>query len=101
MNIGIIGEWNRRRSRSRRVHRRASTRRSTKGDELREVGAGMMLWPNATRVLKELGVLEKVAALSGRTSISSFAPRWLDPDGYWMAIRRAALCTRRCDLLTH
>jgi NADH dehydrogenase FAD-containing subunit len=26
--------------------------------ELREVGAGMMLWPNATRVLKELGLLE-------------------------------------------
>jgi 2-polyprenyl-6-methoxyphenol hydroxylase-like FAD-dependent oxidoreductase len=33
--------------------------------EQREVGAGMMLWPNATRVLKELGLLERVAALSG------------------------------------
>src|ERR1700744_6625221 len=30
-----------------------------------EVGAGMMLWPNATRVLKELGVLDRVAARSG------------------------------------
>ena len=33
--------------------------------EFREVGAGMMLWPNATRVLKEFGLLERVAALSG------------------------------------
>src|ERR1700735_122455 len=36
-----------------------------RAEELREVGAGMMLWPNATRVLKELGVLDRVAALSG------------------------------------
>ena len=36
-----------------------------RANELREVGAGMMLWPNATRVLKELGLLERVAALSG------------------------------------
>jgi 2-polyprenyl-6-methoxyphenol hydroxylase-like FAD-dependent oxidoreductase len=36
-----------------------------RANELREVGAGMMLWPNATRILKELGLLEKVAALSG------------------------------------
>ena len=33
--------------------------------ELREVGAGMMLWPNATRVLDELGLLEQVIAQSG------------------------------------
>ena len=33
--------------------------------EFREVGVGMMLWPNATRVLKELGLLERVAASSG------------------------------------
>src|SRR5580704_2295936 len=36
-----------------------------RANELREVGAGMMLWPNATRVLKELGLLERVAASSG------------------------------------
>src|SRR6202042_2526347 len=36
-----------------------------RANELREVGVGMMLWPNATRVLKELGLLERVAALSG------------------------------------
>ena len=33
-----------------------------KAPQLREVGAGMMLWPNATRVLRELGVLESVLA---------------------------------------
>jgi 2-polyprenyl-6-methoxyphenol hydroxylase-like FAD-dependent oxidoreductase len=33
--------------------------------ELREVGAGMMLWPNATRVLRELDLLEEVVAHSG------------------------------------
>jgi 2-polyprenyl-6-methoxyphenol hydroxylase-like FAD-dependent oxidoreductase len=32
---------------------------------LHEVGAGMMLWPNATRVLREMGLLEKVLACSG------------------------------------
>ena len=30
-----------------------------------EVGAGMSLWPNATRVLRELGLLEEVLACSG------------------------------------
>jgi 2-polyprenyl-6-methoxyphenol hydroxylase-like FAD-dependent oxidoreductase len=33
--------------------------------ELREVGAGMMLWPNATRVLREMGLLENIMALGG------------------------------------
>jgi len=33
--------------------------------KLQEVGAGMMLWPNATRVLKDLRVLDHVAARSG------------------------------------
>ena len=32
---------------------------------LTEAGAGMMLWPNATRVLQSLGLLDRVAALSG------------------------------------
>jgi 2-polyprenyl-6-methoxyphenol hydroxylase-like FAD-dependent oxidoreductase len=32
---------------------------------LHEVGAGMMLWPNATRVLREMGLLENVLAHSG------------------------------------
>jgi 2-polyprenyl-6-methoxyphenol hydroxylase-like FAD-dependent oxidoreductase len=33
--------------------------------EFREAGAGMMLWPNATRVLRELGLLEKLIGRSG------------------------------------
>jgi 2-polyprenyl-6-methoxyphenol hydroxylase-like FAD-dependent oxidoreductase len=32
--------------------------------QLREVGAGMMLWPNATRVLRSFGLLEDVMARS-------------------------------------
>src|ERR1700688_37732 len=69
--------------------------------ELREVGAGMMLWPNATRVLRDFGLLEKVAALSG-------------PNRHFLVRARAgsilmdiglghfdvpALCPRRSDLL--
>ena len=33
--------------------------------ELREVGAGLSVWPNATHVLQELGVLEAVAERAG------------------------------------
>jgi 2-polyprenyl-6-methoxyphenol hydroxylase-like FAD-dependent oxidoreductase len=72
-----------------------------RASELREVGAGMMLWPNATRVLKDLGLLERVAALSG-------------PNQHFLVRSRTgsilmdiglghfdvpALCTRRSDLL--
>ena len=35
---------------------------------LEEVGAGMMLWPNATRVLESLGLLDDVAARSASTT---------------------------------
>lgn len=38
-----------------------------RAEDLRELGAGMMLWANATRVLYELGLLEKVLAVSGAT----------------------------------
>jgi 2-polyprenyl-6-methoxyphenol hydroxylase-like FAD-dependent oxidoreductase len=36
-----------------------------KAARLHEVGAGMMLWPNATRVLRAMGLLEDVLARSG------------------------------------
>jgi 2-polyprenyl-6-methoxyphenol hydroxylase-like FAD-dependent oxidoreductase len=36
-----------------------------KAARLHEVGAGMMLWPNATRVLREMGLLKDVLARSG------------------------------------
>jgi salicylate hydroxylase len=68
---------------------------------LREVGAGMMLWPNATRVLKSLGVLEKVAAVSGASEhflVRASSGRILMdiPLGQFDV---PALCTRRADLL--
>jgi 2-polyprenyl-6-methoxyphenol hydroxylase-like FAD-dependent oxidoreductase len=68
---------------------------------LKEVGAGMMLWPNATRVLKSLGLLENVAARSGPTT--HFLVR---ASGGKTLMNIAlgkfdvpALCTRRSDLL--
>src|SRR5258708_34094156 len=36
--------------------------------QLKEAGAGMMLWPNATRILKSLGLLDEVVARSGATT---------------------------------
>jgi 2-polyprenyl-6-methoxyphenol hydroxylase-like FAD-dependent oxidoreductase len=36
--------------------------------QLTEVGAGMMLWPNATRVLRDMGLLENVLARSGAST---------------------------------
>jgi 2-polyprenyl-6-methoxyphenol hydroxylase-like FAD-dependent oxidoreductase len=68
---------------------------------LREVGAGMMLWPNATRVLKELCVLDRVISHSGPNDY--FLVR--DSGGKTLmniALGRfdvPALCTRRSDLL--
>ncbi len=72
-----------------------------RAQELREVGAGMMLWPNATRVLKEMGLLEKVAALSGpneRFLVRSSAGATLMDIGLGQ-FEVPALCTRRSDLL--
>ncbi len=69
--------------------------------ELREVGAGMMLWPNATRVLKELGLLERVAARSGPNRhflVRSSAGTILMDIGLGQ-FEVPALCTRRSDLL--
>src|ERR1700733_11513880 len=72
-----------------------------RANELREVGAGMMLWPNATRVLRELGLLERVVALSGRNH------RFLVRSSTGSILMNIglghfdvpALCTRRADLL--
>jgi len=69
--------------------------------ELREVGAGIMLWPNATRVLKDLGLLERVAALSGPNRhflVRSSAGTILMNIGLGH-FEVPALCTRRSDLL--
>jgi 2-polyprenyl-6-methoxyphenol hydroxylase-like FAD-dependent oxidoreductase len=72
-----------------------------KARELREAGAGMMLWPNATRVLKELGLLDRVAAVSGPNEhflIRSSAGAILMDIGLGR-FDVPALCTRRSDLL--
>jgi 2-polyprenyl-6-methoxyphenol hydroxylase-like FAD-dependent oxidoreductase len=68
---------------------------------LEEVGAGMMLWPNATRVLKSLGLLDQVAARSAPTT--HFAVRakrgQVLMDIALGQFEVPALCTRRSDLL--
>jgi len=68
---------------------------------LEEVGAGMMLWPNATRVLKCLGLLDNVVSRSGRNT--HFLVR-ASCGKILMNIALGnfdvpALCTRRSDLL--
>ena len=69
--------------------------------ELREVGAGMMLWPNATRVLRELGLLERALACGGLNT--NFLVR---SEGGKILLDLAlgefdvpAFCIRRSDLL--
>jgi 2-polyprenyl-6-methoxyphenol hydroxylase-like FAD-dependent oxidoreductase len=68
---------------------------------LTEAGAGMMLWPNATRVLKSLGLLEDIAARSGRNT--HFLVRTSGGKTLMnIALGKfdvPALCARRSDLL--
>lgn len=73
-----------------------------RAEQLREVGAGMMLWPNATRVLRELNVLEEVLARSGRNT--HFLVR-TSTGKILMSIALGrfevpAVCMRRADLLS-
>jgi 2-polyprenyl-6-methoxyphenol hydroxylase-like FAD-dependent oxidoreductase len=68
---------------------------------MREVGAGMMLWPNATRVLRDIGLLEDVLARSG--SSTNFLVR-ASCGKILMSIALGkfdvpAVCVRRADLL--
>jgi 2-polyprenyl-6-methoxyphenol hydroxylase-like FAD-dependent oxidoreductase len=69
---------------------------------LHEVGAGMMLWPNATRVLQELGLLEEVLARSGRNT--HFLVRTRSGEILMnIALGKfevPAVCMRRADLLS-
>src|SRR5580700_5042183 len=67
----------------------------------REAGAGMMLWPNATRVLDSLGLLERVALLSGPNShflVRASCGKVLMNIALGQ-FEVPALCTRRSDLL--
>lgn len=69
--------------------------------ELREAGAGMMLWPNATRVLREMALIEEVSAQSGPNThflVKTSRGRILMN----IALGKfdvPALCMRRSDLL--
>jgi 2-polyprenyl-6-methoxyphenol hydroxylase-like FAD-dependent oxidoreductase len=68
---------------------------------LEEVGAGMMLWPNATRVLKTLGLLDDVAR---RSAVNTHFQVRASSGKVLMNIALGkfdvpALCTRRSDLL--
>ena len=38
-----------------------------RSSQLREIGAGMMLWANSARVMSELGLLDELIPLSGVT----------------------------------
>jgi 2-polyprenyl-6-methoxyphenol hydroxylase-like FAD-dependent oxidoreductase len=72
-----------------------------RASELREVGAGLMLWPNATRILREFDLLRKVAELSGPSRnfiVRSQAGTILLDIGLGH-FDVPALCTRRSDLL--
>jgi 2-polyprenyl-6-methoxyphenol hydroxylase-like FAD-dependent oxidoreductase len=102
LNIGIVGGGIGGVAAAVALHRAGiQTTVYERANELCEVGAGMMLWPNATRILKELGVLEKVAALSGSTEhflVRSRTGTILMDIGLGH-FDEPALCTRRSDLL--
>jgi 2-polyprenyl-6-methoxyphenol hydroxylase-like FAD-dependent oxidoreductase len=69
--------------------------------QLREAGAGMMLWPNATRVLAGMGLLESAMERSG--SSTRFLVRASDGTVLMNislgAFDVPAICMRRSDLL--
>ncbi|MEM0963646.1 MAG: FAD-dependent oxidoreductase, partial [Bacteroidota bacterium] len=68
---------------------------------LRELGAGIALWPNATRALRSLGVLDAVAERSGRAEVIHI----LDASGHALVRFSTArpdvpsLCVRRSHLV--
>ena len=69
---------------------------------LREAGVGMMLWPNATRVLRDLGLLEHILARSGPNT--RFLVRGRGGEVLMnIALGDSdvpAICARRADLLS-
>jgi len=73
-----------------------------RGSEIREIGAGLSIWPNATYALRELGLLEACSRVSSR--VQRILLR--DPGGReWASIRISggetpALCLDRPALLS-
>jgi len=73
-----------------------------KGPELREIGSGLSVWPNATRALKEMGLLEatleRSAVLEG-FELRSARGAVLSGVSFTRPGRPPALCIHRADLL--
>jgi 2-polyprenyl-6-methoxyphenol hydroxylase-like FAD-dependent oxidoreductase len=72
-----------------------------KASVVREAGAGMMLWPNATRVLRHLGLLDAIVSRSGPNRhflVRAHSGKIL-MDIALGHFEVPALCIRRCDLL--
>jgi len=72
-----------------------------RASQMREVGAGMMLWPNATRVLQDMNLLSRLAA--NKDSSTHFLVR-ASSGKILMKIALGnsdvpAICVRRADLL--
>ena len=69
--------------------------------ELKEAGAGMMLWPNATRILKDLGLLDRIAAYGAPNTnfLVRAACGKILMDIALGEFDVPALCIRRSDLL--
>ena len=101
-NIGIIGGGIGGAAAALALHRAGiETTLYERAQELREVGAGMMLWPNATRVIRDLGLLDRVTACSGpnRHFLVRASGGTILMDIALGHFDVPALCTRRSDLL--
>ena len=72
-----------------------------RASEHREFGAGMMLWPNATRVLQGFGVLEDILARSGSSThfLVRASSGTVLMDIALGKFEVPAICMRRSDLL--
>jgi 2-polyprenyl-6-methoxyphenol hydroxylase-like FAD-dependent oxidoreductase len=72
-------------------------------DELLEIGAGLSVWPNATRVLKQLGVLDEVLRRSeilGRLILRTWRGQVLSEIETVADFEVPSICIHRADLLS-
>ncbi len=70
-------------------------------DELREIGAGLSLWPNATRVLARLGLLEEACARSAaieRLQLKTWRGELLSEMTNVARYDTPSICIHRADL---
>lgn len=74
-----------------------------KSDKLREIGAGLSVWPNATRVLRELGVLDKALCRSAVISciqVRTWRGKLISEVRAVGEFNTPAICIHRADLLS-